>query len=1143
MGEDFVIDLLPTRGLDQSILLAVLLGMWIMLYFTETLGWVFVGVVVPGYLASVAIIQPQTAIAICIEAVVTLALSRWITYGLGKTGAWTEFFGRDRFFLILLISVIVRQIDQTWLLPSLAYWIAPGQTDHWLGQDFFSIGLVVVPLAANMMWKLSVRASLIQIGLIFVITALFLRWVLLSHTNLSFSNFELTYENTAIDFVANAKAYIVMLTTAYVAGIVNLRYGWNFGGILVAALLALLWLTPTKLALTVLEAVVLYHIMKSLLRLPLLSTLNLEGSRKVCAVFSLAFFLKWCIGFAIGDHFPGLKVTDLFAFGYLMSSLLAVRMLQEKCVRIVLMPALLTSLIGFVFGSIFGFSLEQLANGITSPRRTDSQLMASQRLLRTPEGAMAFAASRRAHNLGQAYGDRWLVRAQRRMAFAALAPWVDRGRAKMPPSLRQSLAGAELLVTPLAQGFAHGEQSYLIHPGENIEARARPGDMALVVAGAPGPVLVLPHLGNDLALAEFAARACRRTRCAAIVVKTRIDRGPRARSVTEPRDLAQPIDTMIESLLRYRTVIQLHRSDELTPETAVLHPAGPLRDTVTFARLWPERVHIDWRRPPALAEDDEPFVGDWYLRVAPPEFGESVQLGAGGQRTSMVVEHESVRDMFSELPDQPFVALPGEDSGDALLPTTSHRVSHEDVTQQLSVAELRYLQSAIIEPLLHEARSGHVRERLLETLAHRAARIDHFVGWIDQCDATHACVSISSDETTMSGGALLVLRVGRAANIDIEVPRPLRERGSREAAYALWSSLDARALLIARPNPARFDLEIGPRSAFHAFHLGLDAPFESLPADGEPVFVEIRGFADSPGIAAELIIGVGRPFIDKRQLPPAIDRVVGANSVLDWVGQPEFSDGSPLLHGYSGAGDTRVEHARALGRRPLVTLWYAAELRRSYTFPARRDDSIWHPVTGPMARHPELWSPPGHARARTREGDDDGTHGFWAWSWLRGANTDQAEHCPPPPPTTSKFESESEQALERVEDSEFHEAVGALNKAISWASTFAATRNPHYLAKLADFVATHPMTTAGMAVDQLSGQRYLWIEHRGWASWERGLINLENVRDSHWTGVGRASLPEDGDLFFLPRHRSYHIRLNCAARALASKGRTRSAAP
>ena len=100
-----VYELLPPGGLDQSIVLAVLVGVWVTLLFTETLGWVFVGLVVPGYLASVRVVQPGTAAIIVAEALATFWLARARAHGLAPTRVWQLFFGRDRFFLIVVTRV------------------------------------------------------------------------------------------------------------------------------------------------------------------------------------------------------------------------------------------------------------------------------------------------------------------------------------------------------------------------------------------------------------------------------------------------------------------------------------------------------------------------------------------------------------------------------------------------------------------------------------------------------------------------------------------------------------------------------------------------------------------------------------------------------------------------------------------------------------------------------------------------------------------------------------------------------------------------------------------------------------------------------------------------------------------------------
>ncbi|HEY8376904.1 MAG TPA: poly-gamma-glutamate biosynthesis protein PgsC/CapC, partial [Nannocystis sp.] len=278
-------EVLPHGGLDQSILIPVLVGVYVALLFTETFGWVFVGLVVPGYLASVLALQPTTAAVIVLEAIVTYLLARGLAYTLAPTGVWAPFFGRDRFFVIVLASVLVRQHDQLWILPALSAWLELQlETELPPVREFYSIGLVLVPLTANMLWKPGLRRGLGPLAVVVGLTYAILELVLLPLTNLSLSSFELLYEDSAIDFLGHARAYVLLLTTATLAARFNLRFGWDFGGILVPALLGLLWFTPLEMAVTLSEACVLWGITKLLLRHTPLRRYNLEGPRKLTVV-------------------------------------------------------------------------------------------------------------------------------------------------------------------------------------------------------------------------------------------------------------------------------------------------------------------------------------------------------------------------------------------------------------------------------------------------------------------------------------------------------------------------------------------------------------------------------------------------------------------------------------------------------------------------------------------------------------------------------------------------------------------------------------------------------------------------------------------------------------------------------------------
>ncbi|MFP2913067.1 poly-gamma-glutamate biosynthesis protein PgsC/CapC, partial [Pyxidicoccus sp. 3LFB2] len=386
--------LFPAYSLDTSILAAVLVGVLILALLTETFGWVFVGLVVPGYLASVFVIHPEAGVTVVAEAMLTYALALALSAGMSRTGAWSEFFGRDRFFAIVLSSVLVRALSEAVLLPHIGRWLdAQWGTSFALDRSLHSIGLVLVPLTANAFWKLKLRRGLWQVGVPVVLTYALLRFVLLPATNLSFSSLELMYEDVAQDFLASPKAYIILLTTALLAARFNLNYGWDFNGILVPALLALTWLEPAKLVSTLLEVLLLVAGTRALLAMPGLRTLNLEGPRKTVLVFFLGFVVKWAIGWALGGRVPGLKVTDLFGFGYLVPTLLAVKILQKKAVARVMLATVHTSLAGFIVGSLvgFGLSLVEPRPAIALAENTQTAQAPGLGLDQSPLGVMALA--------------------------------------------------------------------------------------------------------------------------------------------------------------------------------------------------------------------------------------------------------------------------------------------------------------------------------------------------------------------------------------------------------------------------------------------------------------------------------------------------------------------------------------------------------------------------------------------------------------------------------------------------------------------------------------------------------------------------------------------------------------------------------
>ncbi|MEM6960392.1 MAG: poly-gamma-glutamate biosynthesis protein PgsC/CapC [Myxococcota bacterium] len=351
-AEALVFELLPENGLDRSVLLPVLVGLAYITLFTETLGWTFVALVVPGYLASVFIAAPACGFTMVAEALITYLLSRAIGLWLPKTRIWTVSFGRERFFLIILMSILVRLLSEGWMLPRLGAYF-----DFGGAAELYSIGLVVVPLTANALWNVGLTTGVRRTATITLLTWATVQYLLVPYTNLNLTYFELTYESVALDFLTASKAYLLLLSGALLAARANVRFGWDFNGILVPGLLAIAWYSPLKLASTFVEAVIVMVVARTLVSAGPLSRVLMEGPRRTFYAFSVGFALKFAAGHLSHRWLPGMQATDLYGFGYVLPSLLAVKMWQLGSVPRVLVPTLAISSLGFLVGNGIGYAV------------------------------------------------------------------------------------------------------------------------------------------------------------------------------------------------------------------------------------------------------------------------------------------------------------------------------------------------------------------------------------------------------------------------------------------------------------------------------------------------------------------------------------------------------------------------------------------------------------------------------------------------------------------------------------------------------------------------------------------------------------------------------------------------------------------
>jgi Capsule biosynthesis CapC len=342
-------NLFPSSGFDQAVTTPVLIGLLLSWFFTETLGWVFAGLVVPGYLAAVMLLNPTSALLDVSEAVVTYGIARILGEHLSRTGGFSRFFGRERFLLVVVISVLVRLGIEGLLLPVLKI------RSSWA----FSIGLVVVPLLANSCWKTGLGRGLVQNGVPAFLTYVILRYIFARYTNFSLRGFELATENVAADFLSSPKIYLLLLTGAIIGAAANVRYGWDYNGILVPALLGLVIVQPSRLLVTFVEAAVLLVLIASLQKWTPVGRWNIEGPRRVVVFFCTDYLLRFGLAWVFSKSLPTVDVNGFLGFGYLLPTLLAVKSSQKGALALVILPSAVIAAASFLFGTLLGFFVSQ----------------------------------------------------------------------------------------------------------------------------------------------------------------------------------------------------------------------------------------------------------------------------------------------------------------------------------------------------------------------------------------------------------------------------------------------------------------------------------------------------------------------------------------------------------------------------------------------------------------------------------------------------------------------------------------------------------------------------------------------------------------------------------------------------------------
>ena len=358
---NFLLPLFPAHGLAISVVTTVWVGVWVACFFNLRLGWVLSGLVVPGYLVPLLLVKPWAAAITVFEAIIAYGIVWFYSTYLASKGHWTDFFGRDRFFALLVVSVLVRLLFDSVLFPVIGEHLNQLLSITFdYRNNLQSYGLIIVALIANMFWKPGLPKGLVSVFVTVLLTYLIVRYGLMAFTNFSIGNLAYMYDDLATSMLASPKAYIILLSTAALASRMNRYYGWEFSGILIPSLIALQWYRPEKLLITFGETLLILILASLILRLPLFQRTTMEGARKMLLFFNISFVLKLIMGHLWLAYFPGYQVSDFYGFGYMLTTLLAMKMHDKKIPVIMTRASLQTSLVSVAIASVIGFSLTLL---------------------------------------------------------------------------------------------------------------------------------------------------------------------------------------------------------------------------------------------------------------------------------------------------------------------------------------------------------------------------------------------------------------------------------------------------------------------------------------------------------------------------------------------------------------------------------------------------------------------------------------------------------------------------------------------------------------------------------------------------------------------------------------------------------------
>lgn len=928
---DFLpLPIFPEGSLHQSVVTTVWVGVFVISFFNIRFGWTYSGLVVPGYLVPLMLTSPVCAFVTIAEGMLAYGLVWLLSEHLSRFGWWCNFFGRDRFFALFLSAVLIRVSVDGWCLPSLAAWLQ----QRWnlalnYQSAFHSFGMIIVALIANQFWKTGLRRGLVPFATTVGITFILIRFVLMTVTNFNIGHLAYMYSDTAASLLASPKSYIILIVTALVASRMNLRYGWEYNGILIPALLALQWYEPLKIVSSLAEAAVTYIVADWLLQTRLFRNVTMENARKLLLFFNVAYAYRFCLGYLLPAISPGIVVNDYYGFAYLLSSLMALKMHSKHIALRLTRATLQTSFVAAIGANFLGLWLAWLLGSLSVARHQPGTTLPPLRASAESVGSLA--------------GREELRLFRHRSAGSVTMP--------TPAELNQFREALELIQKHAATGarepldLARGYLDQLHYALELVPPQClclreqEPGRgwgfYVIDLKHPNGLLLEVPAPLEEWSAMESAVQLYNRLKASTLAVAG----GGRLAGKDESSDVLRNANTpfnVFHQVFGRRNVLQvrgstretLHRLLEPDGESA-LYVKAELPRSLSLKALQTEvgDFRVFWRPAPSAnvqrRRTRAGFAELWLTRSA--RIGLKAELAESliGAREPAVPTNSLMLEWL--LQQKHSIAKAGSDMYIAPLPE-----------------EMAFFDEEILTPLLEVAHQGYrgsgltpAGRRMVQAINGSGRMVGYEVCFLHDVSLDQNFLVLTESARTFPRRhwGTFVIRLGKSRPYMVQIPRPLHDLNSLESGVNLFEQLQAESLMLAGAhNEANQDQSsdvLNFRNTANLFSLVNQVVMREA-GDQSKMAVQCRGYANAPGAVnpPEVLMAFQDGIRDEATLTPL------GRTLVDFLAadgfRMQYVDGAPLAAGYEISCVPQAQYLNQSTHKEFAILWMSPTLRGAF---------------------------------------------------------------------------------------------------------------------------------------------------------------------------------------------------------------------